>query len=209
MKKFLDGLIGENPVFVLCLGLCPALAVTTTLENGYLMGLALTIVLFFTNIVISLIAKFIGSHIRIPAFIIVTATFVTILELLLNHYMEPIARTLGIYLPLIIVNCIVLGRGLSFASRNKLMASIVDAFKIGLGYTLALSLIGLIREVLGANTITIMDKISNVTGYILKYQIFDEGTITPNQLFLTPAGAFLTLGLLLGIINALRKEKTK
>ncbi len=209
MKKLLKSIFDSNPVFVLCLGLCPALAVTTTFENGYLMGLSLVLILIFSNAVISLISKRIGAHIRIPAYIIVIATFVTILELLLNEYVEPLARTLGIYLPLIIVNCIVLGRALSFASRNKLGASILDALKIGFGYTFALALIGLIREILGANTITIMDKVSNMTGYMLKYQVFDEGSIFLNQLFLTPAGAFLTLGLLIGIINAIRKGREK
>ena len=207
MKKFLKGIFDSNPVFVLCLGLCPALAVTTTFENGYLMGLSLMLVLILSNAVISLIAKRIGAHIRIPAYIIIIATFVTILELLLNEYVEPLARTLGIYLPLIIVNCIVLGRALAFASRNKLGARIGDALKIGLGYTLALALIGLIREILGANTITIMDKVSSVTGYMLKYQVFDKDSVFINPLFLTPAGAFLTLGLLIGIINAIRTRK--
>ena len=206
MKKFLKGLIDENPLFVLCLGMCPALAITTTLENGYLMGLSLLLVLVLSNTVISLISKVVDEHIRIPAYIMVIAAFVTILELVLQTYVEPLYKALGIYIPLIVVNCIVLGRALSFASKHKVGESIIDAFKIGLGYTLALSLVGLVRELIGNNTITIMDKISSLTGYISKYEIFPKNDFLPNALFLTPAGAFLTIGLLLGIINAIRKE---
>ena len=209
MKKFLKWIMEENPLFVLCLGMCPALAVTTTFENGYLMGLSVLIVLLFSNIVVSLISKVIDNHIRIPAYIMIIATFVTILEIIINTYVEPLSKTLGIYLPLIVVNCIILGRALSYASNNKVVPSIVDAFKIGLGYTFALSLIGLVRELLGNNTITIMDRISNLTGYIMKYEIFPSNSVIPNQLFLSPAGAFLTMGLLLGIINALRREDIK
>ncbi|MFA5407757.1 MAG: electron transport complex subunit RsxE [Bacilli bacterium] len=209
MKKFIKSLIDENPLLVLCLGMCPALAVTTTFENGYLMGLSVLTVLVFSNFIISLISRFIDEQIRIPAYIMIIATFVTILDILMQNYMEPLSRTLGIYIPLIIVNCIVLGRALSYASKNKVGASIIDAFKMGIGYTLALSLIGLIRELLGNNTITIMDKISGLTGYISKYEIFPSNAIIPNPLFLTPAGAFLTLGLILGIINALRKDDNK
>lgn len=205
MKKFFKGLIDENPIFALCLGLCPALAITTTLENGYLMGLALLIVLVLSNAVISLVAKFVDEQIRIPAYIMIIATFVTILEMLLKTYVDPLYKALGIYIPLIVVNCIVLGRALSFASKHKFGESIADAFKIGLGYTIALSLIGFIREFLGNNTITLMDKTSVITGYISKYEIFSKNDILPNALFLTPAGAFLTIGLLLGVINAIRK----
>lgn len=209
MKKFLHGLLSENPLFVLCLGLCPALAVTSTFENAYLLGLSLMIVLVLSNTIISLIAKVVDEHIRIPVYIMIIATFVTILELLMHTYVEPLSRALGIYLPLIVVNCIVLGRALSYASNHSLKESIIDAFKIGFGYTLALALIGLVREVLGSNTITIMDRISNITGYIIQYKIFPDNDIIPNVLFITPAGAFLTIGLILGIINALRKEDVK
>lgn len=209
MKKFLKNLINENPLFTLCLGMCPALAVTTTFENGYLMGISLTIVLVLSNIIISLISKKVEEHIRIPVYIMIIGTFVTILELLLGYYAKPIANTLGIYLPLITVNCLVLGRALSYASKNKVGSSIKDAFNMGLGYTIALALIGLVREILGSNTITIMDRISNLTGYVMKYKLFGDNDFLPDKLFLTPAGAFLTIGLMLGIINALRKENSK
>lgn len=209
MKKFLNGLIEENPLFVLCLGMCPALAVTTTFENGYLMGLCVLFVLLITNTIVSLISRFIDEHIRIPSYIMIIATFVTILEMFIGEYIEPLSKALGIYLPLIVVNCIVLGRALSYASNNKLGTSIVDALKIGLGYTLALAIVGLIRELLGNNTITIMDRISDLTGYMAKYEIFPANDIIPNHLFTTPAGAFLTLGIVLGIINTLRKGDNK
>lgn len=209
MKKFLKGLVDENPLFVLCLGMCPALAITTTFENGYMLGLSVLIVLLMSNTIISLISKVVDEHIRIPSYIMIIATFVTILELLTKAYIEPLSRALGIYLPLIVVNCIVLGRALSYASNHKVRDSIVDALKIGLGYTLSLSLVGLIREILGNNTITVMDHLSSLTGYIAKYEIFPANDIIPNSLFLTPAGAFLTIGLLLGIVNALRKDDSK
>lgn len=209
MKRFLSGLIDENPLFVLCLGMCPALAITTSFENGYLMGLSVLIVLVLSNTIVALISKVVDEHIRIPAYIMIIATFVTILELILQTYVEPLSRTLGIYIPLIVVNCIVLGRALSYASNHKVGSSIIDGLKIGLGYTLALSLVGLVRELIGNNTITIMDKISDLTGYIIKYQIFPANDFIPNALFLTPAGAFLTLGLILGIINAIRRRDTE
>jgi electron transport complex protein RnfE len=209
MKKFLGGLINENPLFVLSLGLCPALAITTTFENGYLMGLSVLIIVLLSNTIISLVSKFIDEHIRIPAYIMIIATFVTILELILETYVEPLSRALGIYIPLIVVNCIVLGRALAHASSHKVGSSIMDALKIGLGYTIALSLIGLIRELIGNNTITIMDRISDLTGYIMKYEVFPKNDFIPNQLFLTPAGVFLTIGLVLGIVNALRKVDDK
>lgn len=209
MNKFFKSLIDENPLFILCLGMCPALAVTTTFENGYLMGLSVLLVLIFSNIIISLISKFIDHDIRIPAYIIIIATLVTLLELTINTYIEPLSRSLGIYIPLITVNCIVLGRAIAYASRHKIGSSIMDALKMGLGYTIALSLIGLIRELLGNNTITIMDKISHLTGYIMKYNIFPDNDFLPNALLLTPAGAFLTLGLTLGIVNFIRKKSVK
>jgi Na+-translocating ferredoxin:NAD+ oxidoreductase subunit E len=202
--NFLKTLIYNNPLFALCLGMCPALAVTTTLENSYIMGLSVLFVLMFSNLIISLISKHVAEEIRIPAYIMIIATFVTIVELLLSAYVPAIYRTLGIYIPLIVVNCIILGRALSYASSNNVYRSIVDAFKVGLGFTIAISILGIIREVLGTNTLTIMDKISPMTGYIIKYQVFPTNSAVPNNLFVTPGGAFIALGVLLGIVNAVR-----
>ncbi len=205
-NTFIQSLFDENPLFVLCLGMCPALAVTFTFENSYIMGLSVLFVLLFSNIIVSLIAKFVDEEIRIPAYIMIIATFVTILELLIGTYVPALYKALGIYLPLIVVNCIILGRALSYASKNSIKNSIIDALRAGLGFTLGLSILGLIREVLGSNQVTIMDKISPLTGFVMQYRIFPINNIIPNGLFLTPAGAFLTLGILLGIINAVRNR---
>ncbi len=206
MGNFLNTLFAENPLFVLCLGMCPALAVTFTFENSYIMGLSVLFVLFFSNLIVSLIAKFVDEEIRIPAYIIIIATFVTILELFMQNYVPALYSSLDIYVPLIVVNCIILGRALSYASKNSVKRSIIDALKAGLGFTIALSILGLIREVLGNNTITIMDRITPITGYIMQYDILPDNYVIPNNLFVTPAGAFITLGLLLGIINAIRNR---
>jgi electron transport complex protein RnfE len=205
-KGFFKSIIEDNPVFVLCLGLCPTLAVTFNLENAYTMGLSVLFVVLITNIIVSLISKYVDEEIRIPAYIIIIASSVTILELLLGKYLPAISKSLGIYLPLIVVNCIVLGRALSYASSHNVINSIKDAFKAGIGFTLALSLLGLIREVLGSNQITIMDNISPLTGYIMKYTIFFKNELIPNPLFLSPAGAFITLGFLIAFINVLRNR---
>lgn len=209
MKRFIKWLMDENPLFILCLGLCPALAVTTTLESGYLMGLCVLIVLLLSNLTISLISKFVSDQIRVPVYIMIIATFVTILDMFLQSYVEPLSKVLGIYIPLIVVNCIILGRALSFASKNNVKKSIIDAFKIGFGYTLSLAILGFVRELLGSNTITIMDRVSNLTGYVIKYEVFPANEFIPNGIFVSPAGAFLTMGLILGIINAIRKEDVK
>ncbi len=211
MKKenFMKSLFDENPVFVLCLGLCPALAVTFTFENSYIMGLSVLFVLIFSNVIVSVISKFVDEEIRIPAYIIIIATFVTVLELLMATYVPALYRALGIYLPLIVVNCLILGRALSYASHHSVLKSFIDALKAGLGFMLALSILGLIRELLGNNQITIMEKISPLTGFLMEYQVFPKNNIIPNSLFLSPAGAFLTLGILLGVINAIRNRGEK
>ncbi len=206
-KSFIKSLFNNNPIFVSCLGMCPTLAVTTTLENSFIMGLSVLLVLIFTNVVISLIKKVVAEQIRIPVYIIIIATWVTVLELLMRSYVKPLYDAFGIYLPLIVVNCIVLGRALSYASSHNVKQSFFDALKTGLGFTMAISFLGLIRELLGNNTITIMDKTSSLTGYFMKYSILPANDLTPNNFFLTSAGAFITLGILMGIINAFRKKE--
>ena len=153
MKRILKGIISENPTFVLLLGLCPALAVTTKFENAYLMGLCVMIVLLFSNIIVSIIKKHVNENVKIPVFILIIGTFVTTLEILLEKYIPNLYEALGIYLPLIVVNCIVLGRAIEVASKESVKNSILDAIGVGLGFTIAISLIALIREVLGTNTI--------------------------------------------------------
>ena len=208
MKTFINGIVKENPVFVLLLGLCSTLAVTKTLENAYLMGICVIIVLLFSNIVISIIRKLVPDNVRIPVYILIVGTFVTIIEILLKNYIPALYNALGIYLPLIVVNCIVLGRALAFASKNKVIPSILDAIGVGIGYTIAISLIAVIRELLGTNTITIMNNISSFTGYRLIYkEILPTSNIFPIELFNTSAGAFLTLAFLMALFNKIKGGK--
>lgn len=206
MKYILNGIKNENPVFVLMLGLCPTLAVTTTFERSYIMGLSVLFVLLFSNITISLIKKIIPDNVKIPVFIIIIATFVTALDMIIGANLPELHKSLGIYLPLITVNCIVLGRAMSFASKEKVGVSILDAIGVGLGFTLALSVIGIIREVLGAGTITLMNEISSFTGFRMMYNILPSTMLTPLNILLTPAGAFLTLGFLLAIFNKVKGD---
>ena len=193
MSKFniiLNGLIKENPTFVLVLGMCPTLAVTSSATNGLGMGLATTFVLIMSNLVISLIAGLIPDKVRIPSFIVVIAAFVTIVQLLLQAYLPALNDSLGLFIPLIVVNCIVLGRAESFACKNNAIDSIFDGIGLGLGFTFALTLLGSIRELLGS-------------GKIFGMTIFPEeyGTLV----FVLAPGAFIVLGYLIAIVNRIRK----
>ena len=152
-KQFFNGLLKENPTFVLMLGMCPTLAVTSSASNGLGMGLTTTVVLTLANLFVSLIRKIIPDKVRIPAFIVVVATFVTIVQMLLQAYLPSLNESLGIYIPLIVVNCIILGRAEAFAYKNGPVISIFDGLGMGLGFTLGLTSIGLVREVIGAGTI--------------------------------------------------------
>jgi electron transport complex protein RnfE len=207
--SFLKSLVLENPIFVLCLGMCTTLAVTKTFEDAYIMGILVLIVLLITNIIISLIAKYISKYLRVPIFLIITSIIVTIIEIIIHNYTPNLYNELGIYLPLIAVNCIILDRATSYASSNTVNKSIIDALKSGLGFALFISLFGLIREFLGSNTITLMDKISDATGYFSKYIILPTNNIFPNNLFTTPAGAFILLGLIIGTIHLITKVGDK
>lgn len=205
MKKIFNYIFKENPIFVLVLGLCSLLAVTTTFEKSYMMGIVVLIILIISNFIVSLIRKLVNEEVRIPIYIIIISTIVTILELLLSKYSRPLYDAFGIYLPLIVVNCIILGRALTYASKNNVWASIKDGFKNGIGYLVAISIIGLLRELFGNGTITIMDNISSITGYKEIITVFN-GSIIPNKIFLTSGGAFILLGLLIGIVNALNNR---
>lgn len=208
MKTLLNGILKENPVFVLLLGLCSTLAVTNTVENAYLMGICVIIVLLFSNIIISIIKNIIPDDVRIPVYILIVGTFVTILEILLKEYIPDLYKALGIYLPLIVVNCIVLGRALSFASKNNVLKSAMDAVGTGFGYTLAITLIAFVRELFGMNRITIMNSISSFTGYRMIYDnILPTSDIFPISLFTTSAGAFLTLAFLIALFNKIKGGK--
>lgn len=192
LKEFTKGIIKENPTFILALGLCPTLAVSTTLTNAIGMGIAATFVLLGSNIIVALIKNFIPNKIRIPCFIVVIATFVTITELILKAYSPALDRALGIYVPLIVVNCMVLGRAEAFACKNSLLNSILDALGMGAGFTLALILISGLREFLGSG------KIFN----LLIVKNFD-----PALALSMPMGALLVIGLLLGFFNWLKLKK--
>ena len=201
MKNIINGIFKENPVFVLLLGLCSTLAITTKFENAYVMGFALLFVLLISNFIVSIIKKLIPDNVRIPVYILIISTVVTIVELLLQKYVPDLHQVLGIYIPLITVNCIVLGRALSVASKKSIVHSLTDAIGIGLGFTLALMLIAFIREVLGNNTITIFEGLSSITNMKLVYSIFPSGNLIPMKFLVEPAGAFLVLGILIAIFK--------
>lgn len=205
MKKIFNVIINENPLFVLLLGLCPALAVTTNFENSYIMGLCFLFVLVSSNLIISLFRKLIPENVKIPVHILIIGTFVTIIEILLNKYLPDVSNKIGVYLSLIVVNCIVLGRSLSVASKNKVLYTLKNSFGVGIGYTLSLMLIGAIREILGSNTITLMSSLSSITGYRAIYKVYPDFSLLPNPIFTSSAGAFLVLGFLIALFNCFKK----
>ena len=191
MKIVLNGLIKENPTFVLLLGMCPTLGTTTSAINGMGMGLATTFVLICSNVVISLVKNLIPDKVRIPAFIVIIATFVSIIEMCMQAYVPDLYESLGLFIPLIVVNCIVLGRAESFAAKNNPFDSLLDGLGMGLGFTLALTLLGAIRELLGTG------KIFNLTCFPDYY-----GSLV----FVLAPGGFLVLGFLIALINRLKTK---
>ncbi len=192
-QEFNKGIIKENPVLRLVLGMCPTLAVTTAAINGVAMGCAVIFVLLGSNIVISLIRKVTPAKVRIPVFIVVIASFVTTVDLLMAGFFFELHKILGIFIPLIVVNCIILGRAEAFASKNSVFRSILDALGMGIGFTLALTILGSIREILGNGTIFGFELLTG-----LGYQKF--------IIMLLPPGAFMALGLLMGLMNKMTKE---
>lgn len=186
-KDFIRGLWAENPIFRLNIGLCPVLAVTTSAINGVSMGVATTFVLVCSSALISLLKRIIPDKVRIPAYIIVIATFVTIVDLVMHAYLPDLHSVLGLFIPLIVVNCIVLGRAEAFAAKNSVVRSAVDGLGMGLGFTWALTLLGSIREILGA-------------GSFFGHALVAEGTTTLGIMSLPP-GAFITLGILMAVMN--------
>jgi electron transport complex protein RnfE len=186
------GIFKENPVLRLMLGLCPTLAVTTSLINGLGMGLATLFVLLCSNFMVSIISKWVPKKIRIPVYIVIIATFVTLTDLVLEAYVNELHKSLGLFIPLIVVNCIVLGRAEAFASKNNPFNSLLDALGMGLGFTLALCVLGAIREILG-------------NGSLFDIALFGEA-FQPFLIFVLPAGAFLSLGVLMGVMNKLEKK---
>jgi electron transport complex, rnfABCDGE type, E subunit len=191
MKIILNGIIKENPVFVLMLGMCPTLGTTSSAINGMGMGLSTMFVLILSNIVISLIKNIVPDKVRIPCYIVVIATFVTILQLCMQAYVPGLYASLGLFIPLIVVNCIVLGRAEAFAAKNNPLDSMFDGLGIGLGFTLALTLLGAVRELLG-------------TGRIFDIAIYPENF--GSLIFVLAPGAFIVLGFLIAIINQLKTK---
>ena len=191
-QELTRGIIKENPIFRLVLGMCPTLATTSSLENGIGMGVAATFVLVCSNLVISLLRKAIPASIRIPCYIVIIATFVTVVDLLMQAFIPALATSLGIFVPLIVVNCIILGRAEAFAAKNPVLYSVADGLGMGIGFTLALSLIATVREIIGNGTLTVWKELAF--------------TLHPSTLTLAilPAGGFITLGCLLALINHLQ-----
>lgn len=192
VKNLMNGLFKENPIFFQLLGMCPTLAVTTSAKNGLGMGLASTAVLICSNVVISLLRKVVPSKIRIPIFIVVIATFVTMVGMLMEGYMQALYKSLGLFIPLIVVNCLILARAESYASKNGILGSTFDGIGMGLGFTWALTLLGAIRELFGA-------------GSIFGLSIFGAA-YKPALIMILPPGAFLALGILLAINNVLKSR---
>ncbi len=192
-KIFMNGIIDENPTFRMVLGMCPTLAITTAVSNGIGMGLAVTFVLVFSNLVISLLRKAIPDQIRIPAFIVVIATFVTIVQLVVKAFVPALDAALGVFIPLIVVNCIIFGRAEAFAFKNKPIPAIVDGLGMGIGFTIAITLISAVRELFGAGT-------------LLGVQVMPAGYM-PMDLLVKPAGGFIVLGLMLALMNKLLPKK--
>lgn len=190
IKILFNGIVKENPTFVLLLGMCPTLATTTSAMNGMSMGLATMFVLICSNIVISLIKNITPDKVRIPVFIVVIASFVTILQMVMQAFVPEVYATLGLFIPLIVVNCIILGRAEAFACKNGPVASLFDGVGIGLGFTLGLTLLGSVRELLGAGSLF---------GVVLLPEACNM------LLFVLPPGAFITLGYLIAIVNKFKK----
>ncbi|KAB2909020.1 MAG: electron transport complex subunit E [Ignavibacteriales bacterium] len=192
-EVFMNGIWKQNPIFKQVLGTCPTLAVTVSVINGFAMGVATAFVLLFSSMIISLIKKLIPNQVRIAAYIVVIATFVTIVDIVMKAQFPDLSKALGPFIPLIIVNCIILGRAEAFASKNTVGRSILDALGMGAGFTLALLVIGGIREVLGS---------SKFLGTVIL-----PATVEPMLIFILPAGAFLTLGILFGTANHFEEKK--
>lgn len=193
-QNFLKGIVKDNPIFVMLLGMCPTLGVTSSAFNGLGMGIATAFVLLMSNVVVSLVKNFIPAKVRIPAFIIIIASFVTIVEMILEAFVPFLYEQLGIFIPLIVVNCIILGRAEAFASKNNVLSSAVDALGMGLGFTMALTILGSVREILGSGSL-----------FGFKFVSDDASTFI---LFILPPGAFIALAYLTVLFNKITSKAT-
>jgi electron transport complex protein RnfE len=199
LKELKKGLWDEIPVFRVVLGMCPTLAVTTSVENGIGMGVAATFVLLCSNTAVSALRNVIPGKVRIPCFIVIAATFTTITDLMMNGFAHEVHKSLGIFIPLIVVNCIILGRAEAFASKNRVLDSVADAVGMGLGFTLALCVVGLIREVLGNGTLTLWRDLG------LQWTI--PGATSPALMMVLAPGGFITLGCILALMNRIEMAR--
>lgn len=195
LERLYNGIVKENPTFVLMLGMCPTLAVTTSALNGLGMGVATMAVLIMSNLIISLLRKIIPGGVRMPVYIVIIASFVTIVEMLMHAYVTPLYNSLGIYIPLIVVNCIIMGRAESYASKHNALLSVFDGIGIGIGFTIGLTCIGIVRELLG-------------NGTIFGLQVMPK-SYEPISIFILAPGAFLVLSLLCALMNKITKGKKK
>lgn len=201
VERIYNGVIKENPTFILMLGMCPTLAVTTSAINGVGMGLSTTVVLVMSNMLISMLRNIIPDKVRVPAFIVVVASFVTIVQFMMQGFVPSLYASLGIYIPLIVVNCIILGRAESYASKNPVLPSIFDGIGMGLGFTFGLTCIGIVREILGAG---------QIFGFQLLPLAEDGGFgFTPITIFVLAPGAFFVLAMLVAIMNIIRARAEK
>ena len=199
VERLYNGLIKENPTFVLTLGMCPTLAVTTSAINGIGMGLSSTVVLVMSNLMISLLRKVIPDGVRMPAFIVIVASFVTMVQFLMQGYLPSLYDSLGIYIPLIVVNCIILGRAEAYASKNPVLPSAFDGLGMGLGFTCAITILGAVRELIGAGTILSTGSSALVT--------IPESVYTPASIFILAPGAFFVLAFMIAIMNRIKRNK--
>lgn len=198
VERLYNGLIKENPTFVLTLGMCPTLAVTTSAINGIGMGLSSTVVLVMSNLMISLLRKVIPDGVRMPAFIVIVASFVTMVQFLMQGFLPSLYESLGIYIPLIVVNCIILGRAEAYASKNKVVPSIFDGLGMGLGFTAAITILGALRELIGAGTILSTGSSALVDFTTMGY--------TPASIFILAPGAFFVLALCIAVMNRIKRK---
>ncbi len=196
VERLINGILLENPTLVLTLGMCPTLAVTTSAINGLGMGLTTTAVLMFSNMIISLLRNFIPDRVRIPSYIVVIASLVTIVQFVLQAYVPSLNDALGVYIPLIVVNCIILGRAESYAGKNGPVSSFFDGLGMGLGFSFSLTILGALRELLGAGT-------------FFNIRILPEGIYTPITIFILAPGAFLVLSCMVAVQNKIKNHKPK
>ncbi len=210
-ERLYNGIVKENPTFVQMLGMCPTLAVTTSAINGIGMGLATTVILTLSNLFIALLRKIIPDKVRIPAYIVIIASFVTIVQFIMEAFVPSLYSSLGLFIPLIVVNCIILGRAESYASKNKALPSVFDGIGMGLGFTVGLTFIAMVRELLGSGSVFGFDVLTPVREALVSLTKggLQTETISPISIFINPPGAFFVLAFLIAFINHRNIKKAK